>query len=379
MKPLLSLLAAMSIAGFATAQESTTYQINPEHTGESIWAAPPKLPLTKKWDISLPDAISFPIIADGRIFVVSRSINGNYGVTLFAIDPVDGHRLWRRSIPGTYFWAGIGYGGGRVYVVNFNGRLSAFEPASGQIIWTRQLKGQYAFSSDPVFSNGMVYVGGAGSGGTLYGVDAATGQTLWTGSVENGDHSLPTVSDTAVYVAYAGNQAYKFDAQTGSLLWHHNPPVEGGGGKTTLLTKYGLYTRDFDGDLLLDLRYGETQSTYQSTTIPAASGKLRFDMYNGVVSAVDQTTGDTKWTFSGDGTTLVSAPIVVNSYVIVGGQNGTVYFLKKFTGAVAWSTNVGTAIEAPDEHNVSTPLTGFAAGEGLILIAAGKHLIAYSN
>ena len=37
------------------------------------------------------------------------------------------------------------------------------------------------------------------------------------------------------------------------------------------------------------------------------------------------------------------------------------------------------AIPAPDEQNVSQPLTGLAAGQGLLVVPAGNVLRAYSQ
>jgi hypothetical protein len=55
------------------------------------------------------------------------------------------------------------------------------------------------------------------------------------------------------------------------------------------------------------------------------------------------------------------------------------YALQRRSGAVVWSTNVGSSIPAPDEQNVSKPSTGPAAGEGLIVLPADNLLIAYGN
>jgi endoglucanase len=43
-----------------------------------------------------------------------------------------------------------------------------------------------------------------------------------------------------------------------------------------------------------------------------------------------------------------------------------------------WSTQVGGAIPAPDEQNM-VPLTGFNAGEGLLVVPAGSLLVAYAG
>jgi outer membrane protein assembly factor BamB len=86
----------------------------------------------------------------------------------------------------------------------------------------------------------------------------------------------------------------------------------------------------------------------------------------------------TLWTFSGDGG-LDSAPIVVGSTVFVGSSSGMLYGLDLRRGQVVWSTNVGSGIPGPDEQNVSQPLTGLGAGQGLLVVPAGNRLAAYGS
>ena len=218
--------------------------------------------------------------------------------------------------------------------------------------------------------------GGAGSGGTVYAVKASDGTITWTQSVVNGDNSSPAVSPQSVYVSYACNQAYKFSATTGQLVWHHNGNYSGGGGKTTVLSIYGLFTRDANGNLMLDKTTGTRLLQYSSTVAPAFSGQYKVTLNAGTLIAYDLETLSTLWSFSGDGT-LSSAPIIVNSTVFIGGASGMLYALNLTTGKLKWKENFGASISAPDEHNVSQPLTGLAAGDNIVIIPAGNKLVAY--
>jgi outer membrane protein assembly factor BamB len=69
----------------------------------------------------------------------------------------------------------------------------------------------------------------------------------------------------------------------------------------------------------------------------------------------------------------------VGGTVYEGSSSGMLYGLSIKTGAVAWSTNVGSGIPAPDEQNVAQPLTGLGAGQGLLVVPAGDQLSAYSG
>jgi outer membrane protein assembly factor BamB len=360
---------------------AVAYQINQAHTGlqQDELLRPP---LTRRWSHTFPSSVSYPLLASGKVFVTVRNVS-QYGTTLYALDEATGSTVWSRPIPGTYYWSNAAYEAGRVFVVNFDGVLQAFSAQDGSTIWTRQLPGQYAFSSAPVASNGVVYLGGAGSGGTLYAVSAVTGQVLWTRSVANGDHSSPALSRTSVFVSYAGPQVYAFNRSNGAPLWHYDSGSAGGGGKTAVLAPGDrLYTRDFGGSFVFDASSGEIVDTFGSSTAPAFADGAGLFLYNDAIEARDAVSGSLLWTFQGDGQ-LSSAPIIVKSqsgtHVYEGSSSGMLYALDLADGSVAWSANVGAGVLGPDEHNVSQPLTGLAAGENLLVVPAGNLLVAYED
>ena len=177
--------------------ESVTWQNNPVHDGFNS-ASPLVPPLRLKWsrDFSANgvDIISYPLIAGGMVFVTTANTNGNYGNTFWALDENTGMTIWSADLPGTYFFADAAYDSGKVFVVNFDGLMKAFDAASGNLLWSVNLPDQYAFTSPPTAVNGVVFIGGAGSGGTVYAVDESNGQVLWTMPVENGDSSSPAVA-----------------------------------------------------------------------------------------------------------------------------------------------------------------------------------------
>jgi outer membrane protein assembly factor BamB len=379
-----ALTAAVAAASSATptthSSLAVAYQINPAHSGLQLdeQLTPP---LTHRWTHAFPSDSSYPLIAGGKVFVTVRNVS-QYGTTLYALDQATGATVWSRAISGTYYWSNAAYAPGRVFVVNFDGVLQAFSAQDGSTLWTKQLPGQYAFSSAPVASNGVVYVGGAGTGGTLYAVNATNGNVLWTRSVENGDDSSPALSSTSVFVSYAGPQVYGFDRFTGAPLWHYDSGIEGGGGKTAVYADGRLYTRDFFGSYVFDATTGAILDTFGSNTAPAFADGVGLFLYDGSLQARNAVSGSLLWSFLGDGQ-LSSAPIVVKSpagtHVYEGSSTGMLYALKLADGSVTWSANVGGGIPGPDEQNVSQPLTGLAAGEGLLVVPAGSVLVAYGG
>lgn len=379
--------AATSSASFTVTAPETgiaaAYQINVAHSGvQSDSALTP--PLTHRWTTTLAAAPSYALIARGKVFVTFGDSQTS-GATLDALDQTTGNVVWSKSIPSTYSFSAAAYDAGKVFVVNFNGALRAFDADSGTQVWSTQLPGQSSFTSPPTAGNGVVYVGGAGVGGTLYAVDELTGNVLATRSVLNGDHSSPALSGNGTFVSYACNQAYGFAKTTLSPLWHYSTSCQGGGGATAVFANGRLYTRDSNGNLTLDAAGGTLLGSFTAAgataLAPAVDQTTIFTLANspGTLTAQDATTGASHWTFTGDGS-LDSAPIVLSTpageFVVEGSSSGMLYALNAATGATVWSTNVGAAIPKPDEHD-AVQLTGLTAGQGLLVVPAGNTLSAF--
>jgi outer membrane protein assembly factor BamB len=356
---------------------AVAYQINPLHSGAINFSPSLTFPLTELWRVDLVGSVSYPLIADSKVFVTVANTNG-YGTKLYALDETTGHVVWGPiAINGTYNWSNAAYENGKVFVVNFDGLMSAFNAADGTLAWSTKLPGQYAFSSPPTALKGIVYTGGAGSGGTVYAVSETNGAVLWTQPVENGDHSSPAVTTGGVFVSYPC-QVYKFNPTDGQLLWHYSGGCEGGGGRTPAFNRGRLYVRDWSASppgYVFDALTGNVLGRFSAGPIPALKGNYGFVLNAGTFQALDLRNGNVLWSFAGDGT-LSSAPLIVNQNVFIGAASGLLYALGT-PGKVVWSTNVGAPIPAPDEQNVSQPLTGLAAADGTVFVPAGHLLVAY--
>ena len=236
---------------------------------------------------------------------------------------------------------------------------------------------QYSFTAPPTAFEGTLYVGGAGSGGTLYALDESTGgTTLWTAPVENGDESSPAVDASGVYVSYACEQSYRFSSD-GTPVWHHSTSCEGGGGRTAVLHGGALYVRDDAGfaPTSLDVTTGSPVGTFASGPAPAFDADRMATESGGVLTVSDVATGSPVW--RGAATDYVTAPIIANGYVIEGRSNGTVEARYIQDGALAWSGRVPAALTPPDEHNASN-LSGMTEGDGTLLVPAGASLTAFA-
>jgi outer membrane protein assembly factor BamB len=359
------------------------YQVDPAHAGNQQ-ASKLKPPLTLEWSIDLVSlgaavgaVVSYPLIVGGRIFVTFAS---NRGVAIEALDLQTGRPIWGPqpiATSGSY-WANAAYDAGRVYVVDNNGLVTALDPSTGATLWTKQMPGQYAFSAPPTATGGMVFIGGAGEGGTIYGVDGASGEVVWTAPVNGGIDSSPAVTSDGIYVSYECLDAYGFSALDGALLWHHNGTCEGGGGATPVYYQGQVWARDTMIDsLVLDAKTGDKLAAFQASATPALAGQSAFVQYQGQLRALDVTTHALQWTFGGDGM-LASAPLVVNGTVFVGSSTGAIFGVDSATGAQIWKDVAPAGVTVYESETLGFgPIPGLGAGDDSLVVPAGSHLLCY--
>jgi len=350
--------------------DSVAYQVTAKHDGLAGGSALPD-GLSRKWSKDLGGTVSYPVIAGGRVFVTVEH-TASYGTDLYAFDAQTGAALWGPvDLGGVYFISSLAYNAGRLFAVNYDGLLRGFDPATGTQLWSRQLPGQSSFTSPVTAAGGVVYTGGAGSGGTLYAVDGRTG-------VANGDDSAPAVNGTAVYVSYACENTYRFDL-AGTLVWNHTTGCSGGGGRTPVLHNAKLWVRDDAGETpaVLNTATGEQERTFDSQTAPAFTGNSGVLLQSGTLTGIAAGTGKVRWSQAGDGQ-LASAPVISGqvAYVGSGSGSGTVFGYDVTTGAQVWSGSAGAPVQGPDEHNAGV-LQGLAIGDGVLAVPAGSVLTVF--
>jgi outer membrane protein assembly factor BamB len=375
---LAAVIGCLAIAGLpATAQPSVTYQINAAHSGETAFPGGLKLPLEVAWSRTFPYDLAYPVIADGRIFVNQLSrINQSRGTIVEALDPASGNTLWRRrSVTPEVMASQSTYDGGRLFVLDNTGMLTAHDPATGNTLWRRRLPFEWTFDAAPTPANGRIYVGGCGMTGYVYAVDQLTGRIDWKQGLYYGSCTSPTVSPTTVFASYSC-QLYTLDAATGQLGWHFFGECVGGGRSTAVLHRDRVY------------KPSATTSDDQMYAFNAESGK-RVQIRNDIVgppvfldgigyfwtrekiTALNLSPREKLWDFKFTRDAVELPPIIVNGYLIVTSLNGDVWVVNSTTGEEIQHISLGLPVTG-----MGSASHGLAAGEGLILIPAGKTLFA---
>ena len=213
-------------------------------------------------------------------------------------------------------------------------------------------------------------------------MNSADGNIKWSTPNAGGDQSSPAVTANAVYASYSCNNAWSLSPTAGTQIWHYTSSCFGGGGRTPVFYNGRVYIRDEAlENLVMDAATGIPVANFSAGPAPAFHGTTGFFLVVNIVSTLearDITTGALKWSFTGDGS-LSSPPIVVNGKVYIGSLSGKLYALDETSGASVWNGTVGAQVNRPDEHNLSEPLTGLGAGEGLIVVPASNLLVAFQG
>ena len=291
------LLAAALPAWAAAASPSTvTYRGDASHDHRITGA--PDAPLGVLWATDLGGPMSYPVIAEGLAFVSVRN-SENYGTTLYGLDASTGAIVWTRANPGTYWYGGMAYDQGRLFVLNHDGDLVALAPQTGAHLWSKSMELQYSFDGPPVAFDGKVYVSGAGSGGTVYAVDGANGATLWTRSLPTGGGS-PAVDAGSVYISLVCEHNYAFARDTGATRWERHGDCTGGGSVTPALHQGRVYPFGDDA-AIIDAASGDRVGTSAYHGAAGLADGMAYVPWNGGLIGVDAPGWLTRWTYPAKG------------------------------------------------------------------------------
>jgi outer membrane protein assembly factor BamB len=371
----------LTISATQASNDAVAFQINAQHSGAVSFNSV-TLPPPGGWTSpDLGGTPSYALIANGKVYLTIATGGGS---ELIALDRATGAIVAGPvAITGS---ANAAYDGGSVFVISSAiGTAAQMDAYDGNLnpLWSTVLTGQYAFSAAPTAADGFVFTAGAGSAGTLYALPEATGGLAWTEEVNNGDDSTPAVTADGVYVAYPC-WTYDFTPATGASVWTNDTGCDGGGGGTPVVANGVLYAPNGFGS------YGGTTFNAETGTVigsfgaqnpPAIGAQTGYFLNGGTLEAINLSSNVIGWSFAGDGQ-LTTSPVLVstqtNSYVFIGSASGMLYGLDAATGAVLWSVNVGASFPAGAGWGAGIPLTGLAAGDGLLVVPAGTKVIAYA-
>lgn len=371
--------AAFTLNVAPPSSDAVAFQIDAAHSG-TVHFDSVSLPSSSRWSVDLGGAPSYALIAAGKVFV-TVSLPGGSSSQLVALDPLTGSIAWGPIVLSGQ--ANAAYDAGTVFVLSSvignAGLMQAYDAATGALKWSTLLAGQYIFSAPPTAAHGHVYAAGAGSGGTLYAIDQTNGVMAWTRPVANGDSSIPAISSDGVYLTYPCN-TYAFRPATGEQTWLDQTGCSGGGGATPVVANGVLYAPNGFGSYngsTFNAATGALLGAYAADNPPAIGTQTGFFLQSGTLRGVSLASNTALWSFAGDGT-LATSPIAVNQVVFVGSSSGRLYGLDAASGQQIWVQDLGAPIPAGAGWGARMPISGLAAGNGLLVVPAGNSLTAFS-
>ncbi|MFF7816201.1 PQQ-binding-like beta-propeller repeat protein [Streptomyces sp. NPDC007945] len=174
----------------------------------------------ERWSYPVGDAAScghVPVrvapAEDGCVYVSA-------GTRVLSIDIAAGHVRWHFEAPAVFlsppaFAPGPAVTGGGVYLADHLGTVYALDATTGQDRW--RIATEQRQSSEPVLvADGNVHVG---SGSALYTLDAVTGTPRWRFAAGAELVGTPVVADGRVHFGSADHVLYTLDATGGQLRW----------------------------------------------------------------------------------------------------------------------------------------------------------------
>ncbi|MBF8999129.1 MULTISPECIES: outer membrane protein assembly factor BamB [Vibrio] len=277
-----------------------------------------------------------------------------------ALDPKTGDTLWETDLEGdtsARLSGGIAAAYGQIYIGSENGRVIALDEKTGKQVWSQPVDGEVL--ATPATDSNLVLVNT--SRGTLIALDQKTGKQEWVINTEvptltlRGD-SQPVAFSGGVFWGTPSGRLAAAVVERGQLIWQH--PIGKPKGATEidrlvdvdsspLLVGSTLYTVGYNGQLVaMDLRSGNPiwKRNYSSSENIATDGSSIFLVTdNDHLVAVDARSGTELWKNNKLENRLVTAPVMINGYVVVGDSQGYLYWIDRETGKFVAEQNIDSS------------------------------------
>ena len=369
---------------------ATAFQGGATHTGvttgDTLQPA-----IARRWTRDLAASVSYPLIAQGLIFVTTghtdqTGLGQSSAAQLWALSQATGQTVWGPVAVGDGDpWANATYDGGRVFTVDRKGVMRAFDAASGTPAWTTTLPyASLGYEAAPTAINGHVYTDGGNN--EVVAVNESDGSIAWTTVNNGGGHfSDPAVTSDGVYVCFGGGVCFKFDPATGNRLWSHTTCCSGGGGVAPVVAGgkvWGPAALAGQSAPVLDAATGVQVGTWAGTANPAidvANGIGVFYTFGGAIQGIDLASGAVLWTFAED--SPAGTPEIANGFVYISTAASTLYVLDERTGRqVQYDYTFAAQLGgAGGQGSLAEPWGGLGIGQGLLAVPAGNQLWVYSS
>lgn len=240
---------------------------------------------------------------------------------------------------------------------------------------------QGAIRSVPVFYRDRIYFGS--NDGTLYAVDATSGELSWNVNVGWAVNSSPAAGYGMIFFTARDHRIRAVDAATGKLKWvfrlgddlRYEPGFDYYS-SSPAIDQSEVFVGGGDGYLYcLDAKTGNLKWKFNSgvrlRTSPALTDdKVVFGTMGGHLIALDRKNGKEVWRFATLGASLkledygydrsgiVSSPSIADGIVTAGCRDGIVYAVDLANGQLVWKY----------DHNISWPISTPGRHDGQVFV-----------
>jgi eukaryotic-like serine/threonine-protein kinase len=234
-----------------------------------------------------------------------------------------------------------------LYVADGRGNVGVYDAGTGAAGWARPLPKPAA---SPAIADGILVVG-AGDG--LYGLDAASGTTVWKLATQAPVLSAPAIVDGTVYAGLPDGTLVALDLRSGVTRFQTIPL--GGPIERAPAVAEGSVFAGADGGTFASfdsasgaLRWTRALGGGQVSTPAARDGivyvtsGLDHPEMQHVLFALDAATGNIRWTFGAPGGEALYVGAVGPDLVYGVSLDGHVYALR--AGTQAWEVDGGASI-----------------------------------
>jgi outer membrane protein assembly factor BamB len=301
------------------------------------------------WSTSIGDGVGHyfsklsPAFAYDKLFVASRD-----GLVK-ALDAETGKTLWQTDLEQDVIArlsGGLTAAYDHVYIGSENGEVIALDQETGEVTWRVEVGGEVL--ANPVADSGLIIVNT--SRGTLFALDQLTGEQKWAISTEvpnltlRGD-STPTAVAGGVFWGTANGRLAAAIVERGQLIWQQPIGTPKGATEIDRLVDVDsspivlggtLFTVGYNGQLIaIDLRSAKPlwKRNYSSANDLATDGSRIFVITEkDHVVAVDARSGTELWENASLEYRQLTAPVVIDNYLVVGDTLGYLHWIDRSTG-----------------------------------------------
>jgi len=346
-----AIVAALALVLAACASDSAKKEnIEPP---TSLLDLTPTLTVQRLWSASVGDGNGLtgaglvPAVAAGRVF--AADIDGE----IHAYDAASGRRLWSKEVES--FSGGPGASASLVVAGTIDGKAIGFDAETGEERWRARVSSEVI--TPPVLQDDYVIV--VANDGRTHALDAADGRQRW--AVDRGvpllslrGNSAPIVADSRVYVAAANGKVSALGLTDGRQLWETSIGVAEGRTDLERMSDLDGKMAFLNGDLFvagyesgaqsLTGDAGRTLWTRKMSSVAGlAAGReaVFVSATDGTLWALDRRTGGSLWMIETLKYRMLSAPVLMGDYVVVGDLEGYLHWFSRAEGTPAAREKLG--------------------------------------